>query len=140
MMVLAAKLREGNLVVFDNLECETHKTRVLKEILNRHNLLDSTSIIIDEEFTMNFERAAANIPNVAATPLKWVNLYEILKKEKLIISHSCFMELQQRLIGSYTYSGKRNTIKRRLELLEDARLEAESKDSEQQMGQQQMGQ
>jgi ribosomal protein L4 len=125
MMVLSAKLREGNLVIFDNLKSETHKTKDLKAKLEKHNLLAFTSMIVDEEFEVNFERAVSNIPNVIALPLKHINIYEILKKEKLIFTQECFTEIQRRLVGQYTYSGKRNAIKKRLDLLEAARVEAE---------------
>lgn len=137
MMVIAAKYREGNLVIVDNLECETHKTKDLKAKLERHDLLDHTSLIVgaihQEDFQENFDRAVGNIPNVVAMPLQYMNVYEIMKKEKLIFTQDCFTEIQRRLVGQYTYSGKRNTIQKRLELLETARMEAEAGSAAQQM-------
>ena len=48
MISLAAKLKEGNLVIFDKLSCTTQKTKLLANILSQHGLLDHRTLFLDD--------------------------------------------------------------------------------------------
>lgn len=49
MMAFAAKYREGNLIIFDTLHCETPKTSDLHKLLISHGLQDSSIMFVDSK-------------------------------------------------------------------------------------------
>lgn len=76
MIVLAAKFREGNLIVFNKLECKTHKTKDAKNLLIQHGLeteINST-LFVDEDFQREFLLATSNIPLVLTLPQNVSNI------------------------------------------------------------------
>lgn len=121
MMSLSAKFREGNLIIFDNLKLKSFKTKELMDILKSHNMSESTILFVDEEFDDNFAKAVRNISSAAALIRDHTNVYEIIKREKLVISLETFQLLQRALISMYCYSGKRKAINDANELLEKSR-------------------
>jgi hypothetical protein len=46
-------------------------------------------------------------------------VYEILKKDKLVLSQLVFEDIQQRLLYQYTYSPKRRTMMQQQMILEE---------------------
>jgi 50S ribosomal protein L4 len=121
MMTLAAKLREGNLLIVDNFNLPTHRTKDLMTILKQHGLKDETVLLADVELPKSFNMASQNIPDVVAMSLKELNAYEILRKEKLVLTQAALVELQERLMYQYTQgSSKRKKIVRSSIRYEDA--------------------
>lgn len=116
MIALAAKYREGNLIVFDNLNVETHKTRELHKLLQAHNIISleedaiSTCLFVDSEYDRNFLLAVRNIPNMDAIEQTSANVYDIVKKEKLVISVDAFHKLQERVWEQYQHLGTRKAL------------------------------
>ncbi len=120
MVALAAKYREGNLLVFDNLNVETHKTGELHKLLSGHNIISldenvlSTCLFVDSAYDRNFLLAVRNIPNMDAIEQDSANVYDIVKKEKLVISVDAFHKLQERVWEQYQYLGTRKALLRGL--------------------------
>lgn len=120
MIALAAKYREGNLLVFDTLNVETHKTRELHQLLSSHNIISpdenvmSTCLFVDSAYDRNFLLAVRNIPNMDAIEQDSANVYDIVKKEKLAISVDAFHKLQARVWEQYQYLGTRKALLRGL--------------------------
>lgn len=128
MMTLSAKLREENLIVFENFECQTHKTKELSMILEKNGLLEARILMVDIEFGENFARAVNNLPNVHALLRRRLNIYEILRRDKLIVTRAALEDLQEKLVMQYNYSGRRRTIKEKHYMLEEARLYCEGEE------------
>jgi large subunit ribosomal protein L4 len=63
MIVLAAKHREGNLLVFDNLRLEEPKTKELYNLAKAYGM-DERSLFIDVEVEGNVKTACSNLPTV----------------------------------------------------------------------------
>ena len=122
MMTLAAKFREGNLIVFDHLNVPTKKTKDLTNLLEQHGLKDTSMMFIEHDDTLdpNFALASRNLKNTLVRERRQSNIYEILKKDKLILSSSVFEDIQQRLLTQYTCSPKRRTLLRAQKILDDA--------------------
>lgn len=116
MIALAAKYREGNLLVFDNLNVETHKTGELFKLLQSHNIISvdenvmSTCLFVDSDYGRNFLLAVRNIPNMEAIDQTSANVYDIVKKEKLAISVDAFHKLQERVWDQYQHLGTRKAL------------------------------
>lgn len=121
MMTLAAKFREGNLVVFDSLACPTHRTKDLSKLLEEHGLNESSILFVelDDALDENFALAARNMVGVEVRERRHSNVYEILKKQKLVLSSAAFEDVQERLLYQYTYSAKRRTMLLQQQVLED---------------------
>lgn len=108
MIALAAKYREGNLMIFDKLEVNTHKTKDLLGLLKQHGIDNETSstLILDQDISENFATASNNLALVTLTEQSRATVYEILKKTKLVISASAFQSMQDRLWSQYNHIGK----------------------------------
>lgn len=133
MMTLAAKFREGNLIIFDHLNVPTKKTKDLTILLEQHGLKDKSMMFIehDDALDPNFALASRNLKNTLVRERRQSNIYEILKKDKLILSSSVFEDIQERLLIQYTCSPKRRTLLRAQKILDDAKAEVLAKESKQ---------
>jgi len=111
MAALSAKLREGNLHVFDALTCSTSKTKDLRELLIKHGIYDSASstscLVVDADFHESFLLACRNLPLVKPMPQTKANVYDIVKSGKLVLSANALTALQSRVLEQYLYQGKR---------------------------------
>jgi len=85
-VALSTKFAQGNLEVVERAATNSHKTRDLVALLKRHGWKKSVLIIGSDSVTINLRRAAQNIPNVTVLPRYEVNVYDILRHEKLIMS------------------------------------------------------
>ncbi|MDR3517367.1 MAG: 50S ribosomal protein L4 [Azospirillaceae bacterium] len=93
---LASKHAEGKLVVLDQAIAETHKTRVLVGQLSRLGL--GSALIIDgANLNENFARAAANIPFIDVLPEQGANVYDILRRDTLVLTKNAVEQLEARL-------------------------------------------
>jgi large subunit ribosomal protein L4 len=91
---LALKLKEGNLVVLDNLDVEP-KTKVVATILGNLGL-DSVLFVTEGE-NANLERATRNIPRVKALRAEGANVYDILRYRHLVVTREAISALQGRV-------------------------------------------
>lgn len=93
---LSAKAQEGNLVVVDALKLNEPKTKVLKEKLANCGL--SNCLCIDgKEVDTNFALASRNLIGVDVLPTIGANVYDILRKDKLVLTKDAIVCLGERL-------------------------------------------
>jgi large subunit ribosomal protein L4 len=93
---LSAKAKEGNLVVLDEAKLSAPKTKDLAAKLNACGL--NNCLIIDgKEVDMNFALASRNIPSVDILPTMGANVYDILRKDKLVLTKDAVNCLEERL-------------------------------------------
>jgi large subunit ribosomal protein L4 len=93
---LSAKLAEGKLVVLDAASVGSHKT---KELALRFGKLGfASALIIDgANLDQNFQRAARNIPLVDLLPEQGANVYDILRRDTLVLTRNAVEQLEARL-------------------------------------------
>ena len=48
------------------------------------------------EIDQNFKRAASNIPNIDVLPVQGINVYDILRRGKLVLSKAAVEALEER--------------------------------------------
>jgi|MDTB01.1.fsa_nt_gb large subunit ribosomal protein L4 len=120
MICLSAKLREGNLHVFDSITADSPKTKDLLKLLEAHNLSTDKTIYIDNDFNMNFALASRNLGHVHPMQQEQANVYDLVRNEKLVISAQALQDLQERLLAQYTYNGKRRFYSFQKQLLDAA--------------------
>eukprot|EP01041_Mallomonas_annulata_P001113 gene1113-2163_t len=107
MVVLAAKLKEGNLIVFDSMEVKSHKTKDLATLLTSHKLYDRTALFVDDSVHPDFEMAARNMPLVTYMSQEKANVYDMMKRDRLVVTANALTSMQDRLMSQYTHRGKR---------------------------------
>jgi len=93
--VLSERLREGGIVVVDNFELTSHKTKDFAAALNRLGLTGHT-LVIDSLDNHNLTLSSGNLPGVRHTTAAEVNIYELLTHEKLALSKAAAGELKER--------------------------------------------
>ncbi|GGF29760.1 50S ribosomal protein L4 [Aliidongia dinghuensis] len=93
---LSAKQAEGKLIVLDRAAVETPKTKALVE---RFEKLGWTSVLIIDgpEVDEGFARAARNIPKVDVLPQQGANVYDILRRDTLVLTQAAVEHLEARL-------------------------------------------
>ena len=58
--------------------------------------LDNALIIDGAEVDQNFARAARNIPNIDVLPVQGINVYDILRRGKLVLTKAAIEALEER--------------------------------------------
>jgi large subunit ribosomal protein L4 len=93
---LSAKQKEGRLVVVDGVAVQSAKTKDLAKQLGK--LGWSSVLVIDgAELNVNFERAARNIPGVDVLPQQGANVYDIVRRDTLVLTRAAITALEARL-------------------------------------------
>jgi large subunit ribosomal protein L4 len=93
---LSAKQAEGKLVVLDAAKAAEGRTKALAQ---RFKTLGWTSVLIIDgpELDRNFARAARNLPRVDVLPQQGANVYDILRRDMLVLTRSAVELLEARL-------------------------------------------
>ena len=92
---LSAKARAGEIVVLDKASAGDGKTKALKASFARLEL--SNALIIDgADLEPGFARAARNIPNIDVLPVQGINVYDILRRKKLVLTRAAVEALEAR--------------------------------------------
>ncbi len=92
---LSAKQAEGKLIVIDEAQLGEAKTKVLRAQLDA--LGWDSVLIIDGAVNENFARAARNLPRVDVLPQQGANVYDILRRDTLVLTREAVQQLEARL-------------------------------------------
>lgn len=96
MHALSAKARDGAILVWENATLAEPKTKLLKAGFDKAGL-NSALIVDGAEVHENFARAARNLPKIDVLPVAGVNVYDILRREKLVLTRAAVDALEARL-------------------------------------------
>ena len=93
---LSSKAADGNLIVLDGIAAKTHKT---KEMVSAFEKLGITNALIvgGTEVDTNFLRATGNIPLIDVLSADGANVYDILRREKLVLTKDALAALTEKL-------------------------------------------
>jgi large subunit ribosomal protein L4 len=92
---LSAKAKDASLIVVDEVTLAQPKTKVLVERFGKLGLANAL-IVGGSEIEVNFQRAARNIKNVDVLPVQGINVYDILRREKLVLTKAAVDALEAR--------------------------------------------
>ena len=93
---LSSKQADGKLAVVDSLDLGSARTRVLAERLGK--LGWSSALVIDgDEVDAGFARAAQNLTELQVLPQLGANVYDILRRDQLVLTRKAVEDLQARL-------------------------------------------
>ena len=92
---LSAKVKAGEMLVLDKAEAADGKTKGLKRRSSKLEL--TNALIIDgAEIEIGFARAARNIPNIDVLPVQGINVYDILRRKRLVLTKAAIEALEAR--------------------------------------------
>ena len=92
---LAAKARDGELVVVRDLGLEEIKTKALAERLKALGVENGLVVIPAKDEVI--EKSARNLPKVKVLRVEGLNVYDVLKYDKLVLLESVVEKLEERL-------------------------------------------
>ena len=92
---LSAKAKGGGIIIIDDAKLNEPKTKLL---LGHFSKLDLSSALVigGAEIDVNFGLAARSIPNVDVLPIQGINVYDILRRDKLVLTRAAVDALEAR--------------------------------------------
>jgi large subunit ribosomal protein L4 len=92
---LSAKVRDGGLVIWESAEVAEGKTKTLRASFEKAAL--KNALIIDgAALRAKFAIAARNLPEIDVLPVQGVNVYDIMRREKLVLTKAAVEALEAR--------------------------------------------
>lgn len=92
---LSAKVKSGELIIWDQASAKDTKTAGLRKTFADLGLVNA--LIIDgAELDKNFALAAQNIPMIDVLPIQGINVYDILRRRKLVLTKAALEALEAR--------------------------------------------
>ena len=92
---LSAKFKAEDIIIVDDLVAKEAKTKVLAGTFASLGLTNAL-FIGGAELDGNFKLAAKNIPNVDVLPIQGINVYDILRRGKLVLTKAAVEALEER--------------------------------------------
>jgi large subunit ribosomal protein L4 len=93
---LSAKAKDGGIVLIEDAKLAEPKTRVLKGHFAKLGL--ANALIIDgAEIDNGFRLATRNLPDVDVLPIQGINVYDILRRNTLVLTRAALDALEARL-------------------------------------------
>jgi len=94
-MALSSKTQTNNLLVLDKFELEKVRTKGFTAVLD--NLKVKKALIVTENVNENLELSSRNVPGIKVMRYEGLNVYDILKYEKLILLETSIKGIEGRL-------------------------------------------
>jgi large subunit ribosomal protein L4 len=93
---LSAKARDGGIVIIENAKLAEAKTKVLRGHFAKLGL--ANALIIDgAEIDDGFRLATRNIPDIDVLPIQGINVYDVLRRNTLVLTRAALDALEARL-------------------------------------------
>jgi large subunit ribosomal protein L4 len=92
---LSAKAKEGALLVIESAKSASIKTGDLAKRLGRIGA--ENALIVDGEFDGNFALSARNLASIGLLPIAGLNVYDILRRDKLVLTTAAVKAIEERL-------------------------------------------
>ncbi|MDH5409774.1 MAG: 50S ribosomal protein L4 [Alphaproteobacteria bacterium] len=93
---LSAKQAEGKLVIIDEATLKAPRTKDLVGCLGKLGWQD-VLVVGGAEIDANFQKAASNIPHLDVLPSQGANVYDILRRDTLVLTKEAVQNLEARL-------------------------------------------
>ena len=106
-MALSSKAQDGSLVIIDSEKLAAAKTNTFAKQLKKLDIA-SALFVGAAELDENFKKSAANIANIDVLPTMGLNVLDILKHEKLVLTADAVKAVEARLAYYIRIEGKQN--------------------------------
>lgn len=85
---LSYKAKESAIVIVEDINMETPKTKQLVEIMGNLKVADKKALFVTPEYNDNVERSLRNVPSVLGVLLSDINTYDIVNSEVVVLTES----------------------------------------------------
>ena len=91
---LSAKVAAGDLIVVDDIKCESFSTKTMANMLNALGATKKALVVLPtvDKFVV---KSCANIPGVKTSLYNTINVYDILNADKFIVAKSAVAMLEE---------------------------------------------
>ncbi len=85
---LSYKAKDNAILVVEDINMETPKTKQLMEILGNLKVADKKTLFVTPDYNDNVELSIRNVPSVMGVLLSDINTYDIMNSEVLVMTES----------------------------------------------------
>jgi large subunit ribosomal protein L4 len=94
-MALSTTRKDGQLVILDAAQVKEAKTKKVAASFGKLGL--KSALIVDgPAFDTGFERAARNIKNIDLLSVTGINVLDVLRREKLVLTKAALSAIEER--------------------------------------------
>ena len=90
---LTSRVEEGKFIVLDELKFDAPKTKEFAEVMK--NLEADKALVVINDNDTNVVKSAANIPTVKTASTNTINVYDILKYDKVIVTQDAVKTIEE---------------------------------------------
>src|ERR1700753_2219095 len=91
---LSSKAKDGNIVILDEAQAKEAKTGDLAKRFGKMGF--KSALVVDGEFDKNFHLSARNLSHVSLLPASGINVYDIMRSEKLVLTKAALQAIEER--------------------------------------------
>ena len=91
---LTYKAKDGNLIIVEDFQLTSAKTKDFAAVLNGLNLKGTKSVFVMNAADKNTLLSARNLPTVSLSEAKNLNIYEIMNCKKLVLSEAALKTIE----------------------------------------------
>ncbi len=92
---LSSKAKSGAIVVVEDAKASEIRTKTLAAKFGKLGV--ASALVVDGEFDANFKLSARNLAHVGLVPVSGLNVYDILKRDKLVLTRAAVKAIEERL-------------------------------------------
>jgi large subunit ribosomal protein L4 len=92
---LSSKAKAGSIVILDEAKSKDVKTGALAKQFGKMKI--GRALVVDGEFDKNFQLSARNLADIALLPVVGINVYDIMKSDKLVLTTAALKAIEARL-------------------------------------------
>ena len=91
---LSSKAKAGSIVILDEAKSKDIKTSALAKKFGKMKI--GRALVVDGEFDKNFQLSARNLCDVALLPVSGINVYDIMRSDKLVLTTAAVKAIEAR--------------------------------------------
>ncbi|MFQ5456369.1 MAG: 50S ribosomal protein L4 [Nitrospirota bacterium] len=95
LSIISSKVKEGELIILDDLEINDPKTKIMAGILKGLNLNSTLFVIGENNNRENLQRASRNIPHLKLINMRCLNVYDLLSHKYMLILKRDIVQLKE---------------------------------------------
>ena len=92
---LSSKAKDGAIVILDEAKSKDIKTAHLAKQFGKMKI--GKALVVDGEFDKNFQLSARNLAAVSLLPVSGINVYDIMRSDKLVLTTAAVKAIEARL-------------------------------------------
>jgi len=92
---LSAKMRDGEIIIVDQITLDVPKTKDMIKILNNINVMGKKTLIVTADVERNVVVAANNLEGVTTTFIGQINTYDILNHDYFVVTKSAIEKIEE---------------------------------------------